>query len=131
MPEQTNKAPRTPWRPLDILVLGLATALVAASYLFLWRPSAPGIQARVTSPHQAPIYLQLDQDETLEIAGSLGPSHLQIKQGAIRFTASPCRAKRCIHRGWIRHGGELAACLPNRVAVEILDASNGHDAVVF
>lgn len=119
------------WRPLDILVIALACATIATSYALLWRPATQGTQARITSPFQPPLYVQLDHEHHLDVTGALGDSRLQITPGAIRFIASPCRAKRCIHSGWIRLGGELAACLPNRIAVEILDASARLDAIAF
>jgi hypothetical protein len=52
-----------------------------------------------------------------------------VHDGAIRFIESSCPDKVCIHSGNLRHGGESAACLPNRVLVRVV-AEDGADVVI-
>jgi hypothetical protein len=61
----------------------------------------------------------------------MGPSRLLVQDGRVRFTASPCRGKQCIHSGWLAHEGDFAACLPNGVAVEVLGPERGLDAINY
>jgi hypothetical protein len=70
-------------------------------------------------------------DRLLEIDGPLGASRIEIRNGRARFISSPCRGKVCIHSGWLEHTGELTACLPNRVSIQLLGQHPRFDAVNF
>ena len=49
-----------------------------------------------------------------------------------RVISSPCRDKLCIHAGWLERPGDIAACLPQRVVVEIRSAKgSGVDSVAY
>jgi hypothetical protein len=52
----------------------------------------------------------------------------EVKNGAIAFISSDCPDKICVHTGFIKHGGQFAACLPNGVVLRIMGA-DGVDAV--
>jgi len=67
----------------------------------------------------------------IEINGTRGLSTLEFNDGAVRFVASPCRTKRCIHAGWLRRSGDFAACLPNQVSVLVAGAERRFDAINF
>ena len=114
----------------DRIVLGLACLLVASLYGIYWQPSAAGTVVEYHTPTDHG-RVNLDTERRLALAGSDGTSHIHIKDGAARFTASPCRNKQCIHSGWLQHSGDYAACLPNQVTLlvhgpqePILDAIN-------
>ena len=47
---------------------------------------------------------------------------LEVNDKKIRFLESTCRDKICINSGYLSRPGEMAACLPNRVAVKIVDS---------
>ncbi len=56
----------------------------------------------------------------LEVAGRLGPSRLRIDPDlSVRFVASPCPNQVCITQGPIRSPGDVRACVPNHLLVEI------------
>ena len=42
-----------------------------------------------------------------------------VQDGAIAFIRSDCPDKYCIRGGYLRHPGQAAVCLPNRVSVYI------------
>ena len=44
---------------------------------------------------------------------------LTVRDHAIAFTKSDCPDKICINTGYISHPGQMAVCLPNRVAIRI------------
>ena len=50
---------------------------------------------------------------------------LLITDGKICFDESTCRDKICIKSGYLSRPGETAACLPNRVAIKIVDDGSG------
>jgi len=55
----------------------------------------------------------------LRIAGPLGITEVAIGDGGARIAASPCPHQLCVRRGRLERAGQLAACVPNRVLVEI------------
>ncbi len=102
------------------LVLLLASLLsLPFVYLHYWQPASPGGTVRILRDETLLRELPLDRDQEIEVEGSLGVSHLRIHDGKIRFTDSPCRGKVCIQRGWLGHGGDFNACLPNGISIEI------------
>jgi hypothetical protein len=60
------------------------------------------------------------------------PGHEQIvfdvSNGAIAFVASDCPDKVCVHTGYISRAGQVAVCLPNRVAIKIVARAFNPDA---
>jgi len=81
------------------------------------------------------IALQSAPDKTFPVPGQPGVV-LQVKDGAIRFYSSTCRDKICVNAGFLSKPGQMAACLPNRVAVEIVavkgaGSSDGPDTYAF
>lgn len=85
----------------------------------------------ITSLDHAPRELSLRQDTSLTIHGPLGDSVLEVRGGRVRFVASPCRGKQCVHSGWLSRVGDFAACLPNRVSVTLLGDTVTYDGVSY
>ncbi|UOD34247.1 NusG domain II-containing protein [Deferribacteraceae bacterium V6Fe1] len=54
---------------------------------------------------------------------------LEITDGKARFVESDCKDKICIKTGYIEMCGEVAVCLPNKVAIEIKCVENEFDAI--
>ena len=44
---------------------------------------------------------------------------VEVRERRVRFNDSPCVGRLCVHTGWLDHSGEVAACLPNGVVVEV------------
>ena len=89
-------------------------------YLHYWQPISAGTGVRIMRGEKLVRELNLNHNQSFDIEGALGTSTLQIENGKIRFTDSPCSAKVCIHKGWLSHSGDFNACLPNRVSIEIV-----------
>ena len=51
----------------------------------------------------------------------------EIRNGAAAFISSDCPDRICVRTGFIRHGGQFAACLPNGVVLRIA-VKNSRDA---
>ncbi len=75
--------------------------------------------------------ISLSENRTIQIVGKVGISELEIADGRVRFKSSPCPNQICVHSGWLEKGGEFAACLPNRVAVELVTNNTFFDAINF
>lgn len=103
-------------------------ALVFLSWLYWHYWIVGGLQflhyAIIFTPDHARQSIDLNKDQIITVAGYLGESIIEVSQGRIRFIASPCRGKYCIHAGWLTHRGSFVTCLPNRVSI----ALGGYDA---
>lgn len=116
----------------DALIIALAAALVGASYARYWQPPVAATRFEVRVAGQVVGQYPLDIDRKLTINGKQGLSKLEVQDGRVRFAASPCRNKICVHGGWLSHGGDAVACLPNRVSVVLAgDAGGSVDAMSF
>ncbi len=118
--------------PADRWLVGLVMLMLAGLYLAAWSPDggAAGARVRISTPAGVEI-LPLAGDRELEIGGPLGTTRIEIHDGRIRFVASPCRGKQCLHAGWLHEAGEFAACLPNRISLTVLGRLGGYDSINF
>lgn len=114
----------------DGLAILLACACLGGVYAAFWsapRPAA-GVEIRVSGEDAT--YYSLLQDRRLELQGREGPVEIAIEQGEARFLHSSCRNQICVHSGWLRHAGDTAACLPNRISLRLTGDAR-YDAIAF
>ena len=115
----------------DRLVMVLAGAAVLTSWWMLWSPGDEAEWAEVRVQGQTVARLALDQPGHYHFEGSLGRNEIEVADGGVRFIAAPCTGRQCIHAGWLRHGGDFAACLPNRVSLAMISSGTHYDAINF
>jgi len=115
----------------DSVILIAALALLAFLFIRFWGDATQGEQARILVGGKEFSVVSLYKDQRLHIPGALGVSELEISAGKIRFVDSPCQGKQCIHTGWLALGGEVAACLPNRITVQVMGREPRFDAINF
>lgn len=115
----------------DGVVLVSALILLGFLYSNFWRDAFLGNQAAIMIMGKHWRNVDLFQNQWIEVPGELGISKLQVEDGKIRFVESPCDGHQCIYQGWISRGGEVAACLPNKVSVQILSADPRFDSINF
>ncbi len=116
----------------DWLVIVASLALLPWLYATFWSSddtAADKVHIIVDGKELPPI--SLHQDRKLTIRGSIGTSTLQIEQGRIRFVHSPCQGQQCVHSGWLSHNGEFAACLPNRIALQLSGGAARFDTFIY
>lgn len=115
----------------DGALILLAVVLLTGLYVRYWHSEGHGAEALVMVDGKPWARLNLFQNADLDVPGPLGKSHIQVRDGQVRFTASPCPNKICVHTGWLSQGGEVAICLPNRVSLQILASNPRFDAINF
>ncbi len=115
----------------DKIVVALALLMLPFLYIEFWGNSSQGEVVQIRSINNATITLPLDQNKQLEIAGPLGTSIIEIKDRQVRFIDSPCKGKQCVMTGWLNKDGQLSACLPNGVTVQIIGRDQRFDAMNF
>ena len=105
-------------RPFDILAAAIAIGAVVGVSLFAYNGRVAASEVRIESDEGVFLYT-LDQPRELAISGPIGNTLIEIDEGRVRVTESPCRDKICIAAGWLETNGQWAACLPNRVFVRV------------
>lgn len=104
----------------DALAILLAAALVGALYARHWQPPVGASAVEVRSGDQPAQRYALTENRVIRVQGHIGESVLELRDGRARFRAGPCRNQVCVHSGWLRHSGDTAACLPNRVSIRLI-----------
>jgi len=79
----------------------------------------PGKTLYVNQGERVTYKAEMMTDQRVDLPGPLGVTVLEIKDGQARILSSPCPFKVCIGMGAIRHAGEIIACVPNRLLIEI------------
>jgi len=107
----------------------MASGLIGASFATFWAPRTAGHTAVISFDREILVEAALDTPAEFDVDGLKGVSRLRIADGQIRFVDSPCQGRYCIHTGWLSSTGQVAACLPNGVVVEILGGERVYDAI--
>lgn len=115
----------------DAFVVACALLLLPWLYMAHWGDGAPGEIARIVDATGKETLVPLHEARQLTIDGPLGTSIIEIRDGAARFIASPCQGKQCIHAGWQQAGGDITACLPNRISLAVVARDVRFDSINF
>ncbi|MDH5180428.1 MAG: NusG domain II-containing protein [Gammaproteobacteria bacterium] len=115
----------------DLFLLLAVMFALPFVYQASWHNQGTAAQAVILNGKHEHSRHSLHEDRRIEVKGPLGPSHIEIKQGRIRFVDSPCKAKVCIQRGWIDQAGTLNACVPNRIAIRLSGLHEQYDSINY
>ena len=100
------------FRALDILII----ILVAVAGIFLTVRGLGQKGSRVVvNAAGVKFEYSAELDGTYTVAGELGPTTFEIKDGRVRIIDSPCPNKTCISQGW----HNPLVCLPNKVMITV------------
>jgi len=86
---------------------------------------APGQSVQVRQGDDVIYKAPLAVDLKVDLEGPLGITELEIIDNQVRIVSSPCHFKICIGMGKISRSGEIIACVPNRLLVQIVGQSSG------
>jgi hypothetical protein len=98
-----------------ILSLVLATAFSYTSS----RGTGKGEAVELTVGNGQATRYSLARDTILSVRGPIGCTGVEIRNGQVWISDSPCPQQVCRHEGKIRFSGQILICLPNRLFVEI------------
>ena len=115
----------------DWLLIATAICSLPFLYIHFWSRQGPAAYLRVQSGNSEAVVMPMYPDRRLTLEGPLGNSTVELRDGQARFLDSPCTGKVCIHSGWLNSTGEFAACLPNRISIQLLGMHPRFDAINF
>jgi len=113
-----------------ILVL-LIVCTLPFLYVHYWFGNESANFVLIQSGRSDPVTETLQPNRRLHIAGPLGESVIEIRDGRTRFVSSPCKSQVCVHSGWLSSTGGFIACLPNRISLTLADQHARFDAINF
>ena len=114
----------------DKIVIGVLLFISLAGFPLVRALSKTASTVRIEADGKLYKVLSLHEEQTLSVPGPLGETLIVIHDGKVHVSASPCRNKICVNSGHISRSGELIACVPNKVVIQILgDEEAGYDAV--
>ncbi len=102
------------------LLLAILLLLVALAGLVRMASAPAGARVVVSDGERVLYTAALDEVKDVDLEGPLGVTRLRIDAQGARILASPCPLKVCMGMGPARRDGELLACLPNRILVEVV-----------
>jgi hypothetical protein len=105
-------------RILDYGAAGLALGITILASLSVYAGSGSAEEVVVTGTEGRWIFPR-DVTETLTVAGPLGDTVVELRDGEARVLASPCTNQLCIAAGAVRSHGQWIACMPNKVLISI------------
>jgi len=109
---------RRVWAAKDLVLILLLLAF--ALFLIFWQTRAvyDSRVCVVLYEREAVLRIPLETDAFFSIE-QLPNVTFEVRDGRVRFAASDCPDQVCVHTGLIGEPGQFAACLPNRVAIQI------------
>ncbi len=108
----------------DIFLIAVLLLLSVVGFAVVSHYSFTGKHAVVEVDGSRVLELSLNQDVTTTVTGPLGETVIIVEGGSAQIADSPCPNHYCVRMGRIRHRGEIAVCVPNRVIVTITGGSD-------
>jgi hypothetical protein len=114
----------------DWLIIIVNCIVVVLLFLTLWT-NTPASQLQIRQGNKVIGTYDLNQTRELHIHGPLGESHINIAQGKVRFSQSPCNNQYCVHQGWLQRAGQVAICLPNQISLQLVGENKPYDSLNY
>lgn len=114
------------FKPLDVILI---IAILAIA--FFWSRCN---NAENTEPESLRIVTS-NTDDTLSLFRdtivAVDQLTIEIRNRSAAITRSDCHTQQCVHTGFITTPGQMSACMPNGVWIQILGSKKTTDAVSY
>jgi hypothetical protein len=117
-------------RPGDWLSLVLAAALVAALVPVALR-GGKAERVVVKAKGRVVAELPLTAARSLEVAGPLGSTRIEVQPGRARVASDPGPRQYCVRQGWLTRPNSIAICAPNQVSLMLVGGQAGYDSLSY
>jgi hypothetical protein len=117
-------------RPGDWLSLVLAAALVAALVPVALR-GGKAERVVVKAKGRVVAELPLTAARSLEVAGPLGSTRIEVQPGRARVASDPGPRQYCVRQGWLTRPNSIAICAPNQVSLMLVGGDAGYDSLNY
>ena len=105
----------------EIVLIALVVLFSIAAIVWNWsRDWKRSDQPKMVAIHQGGKLLEkVSLGENKIIVLPNGEIKIEVKESRVRVAWSNCPKQLCVNTGWIRTPGEVIACVPNEVLIEI------------
>ena len=115
----------------DWLIMLCCLLLIPLTWVLTTHQPGATTAIEITAGNKAPVTYSVKEDNQINVTGKLGQSIIEIRDGRVRFSDSPCSSKVCILSGWHQHSGDHIVCLPNKVGISLLSQNDRFDGINF
>ena len=117
----------------DICLI-LVFLMIAGLIYLLTRNGEAGNQVRITLDGEEYGTYSLTEDQEIPVRTEYGYNIVQIEDGMVFMKDADCPDKYCIHHGKTNRKNQSIVCLPHKLMVEVVEASetkasDGFDAM--
>ena len=126
-----NDTERALFGKRDILLFTglIAVALLIYSFYTLPARTAENVFARISVDREVVKTIELSESGEFELPEN-PEVRFVVRNYGIAFADSDCPDKICIRSGYLRYSGQIAVCVPNRIALVIIGRQReGVDAI--
>lgn len=99
----------------DIIIISAVLALAVAIGVFYFSGKNNATTVEISRNNKVLYSLPLSEDNEIDI----NTNTIIIKNGSVRVENAKCKNQICVNHKPINQKGEIIACLPNKVIVEI------------
>lgn len=117
-------------RPGDWAVLLAAAGVCVALVPFALSGGAPE-KAVVKKDGVVVAEMSLSTRRTLEVAGPLGITRIEIQPGRARVASDPGAHQYCVRQGWLTQANAIAICAPNHVSLLLTGKNSAYDSLNY
>ncbi len=110
-------------KKFDIILIASLILLSAAAMLCIFLFAREGKSVEVKIDGRVAAVYSLDTDGEYSLNG--GTNTLVIKSGEAYIAKADCPDGTCMRAGRLRHVGQSAVCLPNRVSITVIGGDVG------
>jgi hypothetical protein len=114
-------------KPLDIPIIALAAILTLVIGGAVYSGETASSLVIIKGPDKTWIF-PLNAEERVIVAGPIGETMVDIREGRAVIVSSPCGGQTCVAGGGLHKNGQWAACLPNRVFLLVEGTGDAVDA---
>ncbi|WP_294730701.1 NusG domain II-containing protein [uncultured Faecalibaculum sp.] len=112
-----------------ILIVCLMAASVLLIVPILQGQPVPS-QAVVSVRNEEKLRLNLAQNGSYSVKGTLGPVNIEVQDGSVRVTQENSPHHYCSRQGWVNSTAVPIVCLPNETVIRIQGESGSEDTVI-
>jgi len=110
----------------DKILIGVVLLSIGLSTWWVFK-GTKGEIVEIQTPQGIKRVRLSSKPQTIIAPGLLGTTRIEIKGKKVRVISSPCPEKICVKMGWKSKNGETIVCVPNKVVVKIISASQKED----
>lgn len=108
-------------------VVGLAALLCGMGF---WFQRIPAAQVAIRYPNGSSAFFSMTESRELTVVGNAGiVLTVTIAEGRVCVSESTCPDHVCVRSGWLSKNGQVAACVPAGVYVQVVSGNSEVDGV--